>query len=55
MYIILLNLSIYNQLTLFSRNNIGPDRIGLEISLVLNKMMYLSYKQYQIMFRKLFL
>lgn len=43
---ILPNLIIYNKLTLFSKNNIGPNRIGLEISLKLDKMIYSSYRLY---------
>lgn len=52
---ILPNLIIYNKLTLFYKNNNILDKTGLEISLVLDRIIYSSCRLYQIVFKSLFL
>lgn len=49
---IISTLIIYNKLILFSGNNIGPNRIGLKISLKFDRIIYLSYRLYKILFER---
>lgn len=43
---IFLNLIIYNKLILFSKNNIRSNETESEISLILNKIIYLNCELY---------